>query len=178
MGRCYVFHARALCLGLAVAASIAGPAQASPAANGTDRDFIHWDSQIERAQQNMGDIAQRRGGSGSLREFGRRLQQEHTAAYSRLREIAETMGEKSDEPLGTIHVQVEHRFEAMPADRFDLQFARHEAKDHQNFLEHFRTEAAKGTNRDLRDYASRQIPILEGHLKEAEALMSGAGPRQ
>lgn len=65
----------------------------------------------------------------------------------------------------------------MPADRFDTQFARHEAKDHRSFLEHFRAEAAKGANRDLRDYATGQIPILEKYLKEAEALVPEAGSR-
>ncbi|MGO4574172.1 DUF4142 domain-containing protein [Microvirga sp. 2TAF3] len=163
--------------GFALATVTSGHAHANTAPNGADRDFIRWDSQIERAQQNMGEIAQRRAGSNSLREFGRRLQHDHAAAYSRLREIAETIGEKPDEPLGAVHLQVEHRFEAMPADRFDMQFARHEIKDHGNFLEHFRIEAARGANRDLRDYASWQIPILEKYLKEAEALASEAGSR-
>ncbi|WP_414474378.1 DUF4142 domain-containing protein [Microvirga sp. M2] len=174
----YGFLARALRAGLAFAAVAAGSAHAETVLNGTDRDFIRWDSQIERAQQNMGEIAQRRGGSSSLREFGRRVQQDHAAAYFRLREIAGSLGEKRDEALDAIHLQVEQRFEAMPAGRFDVQFARHEVKDHRNFLEHFRAEVAGGTDRNLRDYASRQIPVLEEHLKEAEALASDAGQGQ
>jgi hypothetical protein len=136
----------------AIGASRAAEAQQHTKLSGLDRAFVSWDSQIERAQQNMGAIAERRSSSAALREIGK------------------SVGEANEAPLGAVHVAVEHRYDTMPSDQFDAQFIHHEIRDHQYFLEHFRAEAAKRANPDLKGYATHQIPVLQMHPAAAEAL--------
>jgi putative membrane protein len=52
--------------------------------------------------------------------------------------------------------------------RFDSQFARAEVAAHQRAIEAFKQEAAHGQDADVKDYASKMIPVLEKHLHLAE----------
>jgi predicted outer membrane protein len=61
--------------------------------------------------------------------------------------------------------------------RFDHQFVQAEIRDHEKAIADFKRESQHGQDPDVKAYASKMIPILEGHLRQAKALAKPVEPR-
>jgi len=128
---------------------------------------------IEVAKANMteaheGQVAEANATRADVKAFGSTLDQDHTKAYQELTELAGKLG--VDIPKG-INVGKDPAFERMSkmkGVKFDHEFATDEVTSHRQALAIFKREAAHGQDVDVKAYAAKMVPILEGHLKMAE----------
>lgn len=159
---------------LGMAAVLGYAAQADKGGQSTlakeDRTFIMDAAQGGMKEAQMGKLAQEKGQSDGVKEFGKRLEADHSKASQQLMSIAQKNGVNVPASLDKKHQGEVDKFAKMKTTDFDRQFAKHMVDDHQKDIKKFRRQADKGQNAELKQFASQTVPTLEEHLKMARDL--------
>lgn len=154
----------------AVAADKAG----SPVAK-DDRNFIMEAAQGGMMEVQMGKLAQQNGQSDAVKQFGKRLEDDHAKANQELTGIAQKLGVTPPAQLDKKHLGKVDKMRKVKAPDFDRQFAKMMVDDHEHDVKAFRKQADKGKNAELKQFAGQAVPTLEEHLKMARDLAGSTG---
>jgi len=149
---------------LLAAVSLSSAADAAPA-----RTFLRQAIQGDNSEVAMGRLAQQRGASAGVRDFGRTLQRDHSNSRAKASRIARTMrvtpptSLKPDAPAHRAHLL---RYSGRA---FDREFARMMVTEHQNDIAMFERQARTG-DRATAQFARQTLPVLRSHLRIAQRL--------
>jgi putative membrane protein len=142
------------------------PGQLSPA----DKQFMNTAANDDMIEAHVGQMAEAQASDSGVKDFAKRLADDHSRAYSQLLELANKTGDTI--PRG-VNIRRDHaatQLEHLKGTRFDRAFVSEEISDHQRALAKFKREAAHGSDPDVKALASQMIPILEQHLNTARQL--------
>jgi len=163
-------------LGLALmhGMAIAAP-QGEDKANKSDVTFVKKAAEGGNAEVKMGQLAQDKGESTAVKEFGKRMEQDHTQAGEKLKDLASK--ENIDLPTGmsASDQQVYDRLSKLSGSAFDVAYMRDMVKDHTADISEFQQEAKNGTDEKLKRFASDTLPTLQDHLKQAQQIRASQG---
>jgi putative membrane protein len=134
----------------------------------TDRDFAVKAAQGGMAEVELGNLAQQSGFSVQIKNFGKKLVDDHTRTNNELKDIAAKQGIALPADVGAKQRQTIDKLSKLSGAQFDREFWSESVKDHREDISEFRKEVEKGENQALKDFASRSIPTLEDHLRMAE----------
>lgn len=135
-----------------------------------DRHFITAAAQDGMAEVELGKLAQQKGSAQGVKDFGQRLVDDHGKANSELESIASKLGAAPPKEADKKHAGDMKKFEKLSGDKFDKEFAQHMVKDHEKAISLFEKQSKKGDSEDLKQFAAKQLPVLQEHLKMAKAL--------
>lgn len=138
------------------------------AQNMTDQQFVDQAGQINMTETHLGKLAQQKGGTDSVKQYGQQLEKDHTAAYEKLSSIAS--GFDVPKAIDTQHQKLVRPFEKLSGKSFDTRFKQHMIQDHQKAIDMFKRAATELTNQNLKAYATEQLPTLQNHLDMAKQL--------
>jgi putative membrane protein len=117
----------------------------------------------------LGKIAAEKGSHQRVKEFGKRMQADHSKANAQLKKIASSKGvELPTEPSGE-HKSVMDKLTKLSGAEFDREYMEAMVDDHKEDIEKFQTQADKGKDPDLQKFASENLPILKKHLELAQS---------
>jgi putative membrane protein len=117
----------------------------------------------------LGKIAAEKGTHQRVKEFGKRMQADHSKANAQLKKIASSKGvELPTEPSGE-HKSVMDKLTKLSGAEFDREYMEAMVDDHKEDIEKFQTQADKGKDPDLQKFASENLPILKKHLELAQS---------
>ena len=133
-----------------------------------DRNFVEQALKDGMTEVELGKVAQQKGQSDAVKQFGQRMAEDHTKAGEELKGIASKIGYAPDK-VGPDEKMVK-RLSAKSGAEFDRDYAGAMVKDHEKAVKLHRRQAEKGDNADLKQYASKSVPVLEEHLKMARDL--------
>jgi len=139
-----------------------------------DRTFMMDAAQGGMLEVQMGKLAQERGQSDAVKQFGKRLEADHSKANEQLMAIAQKNGVTLPTSLDKKHMGNVDKMNKGKAENFDRDFAKHMVDEHQKDIKKFKQIADKGDNAELKQFAAQTVPILEEHLAMAREL-SGKG---
>jgi putative membrane protein len=162
----------AVFIGLTLSASAAERHGKSASA---DQHFLTEAIQGDLAEVNMGKLAQQKGQSDRVKQFGQMLEQDHSEHLQKAQQIASQSGLQAPSEPTAMQQSTYQKLNSMPADKFDAAFARDMVRDHEKDIGKYRKEANSGS--DLADFAKQTVPVLEKHLQSAEALTSSRAAR-
>ncbi len=149
--------------------SVRVPAQ-SDRLSANDKDFIELAGEMNIAAVRLGQMAQANSTTQKLKDFGLKVEHEHTADLDKLTAVANKVGGIAPNSLDDVHKNVIKRVHAAKGSSFDHAFLKAMVNQHESALVSFHREADHGFNQDLQAYAKAAIPHLEEHLKEAKQL--------
>jgi putative membrane protein len=139
---------------------------------------------IEAAQHGMGEVelgrlAESRGSSAQVRDFGRMMVQQHTQANQELMAIAQKTGMTPPTALTPAAQAAQMRLQQAQGQEFDRQYLEHQASDHLAQRTMFQFAASNAKNPDLRAFAQKTLPVVERHIEQLRtiaptAMRSGA----
>jgi len=156
---------------LALAIGLAGMS-AAQAAGKTGSKFIKEAIQGNLAEVKVGQLAQEKGNSEGVKEFGATLVKDHQMANQSATQVAQQMNVTPPEQPGLKQQAVYKKLSALSGEQFDREFAKSMVKDHKQDIAEYRQEAqASGP---AADYAKQTLPKLRDHLKMAEDLEHNA----
>jgi len=122
------------------------------------------------AEVKMGELAQRRGSSNEVREFGTTLVKDHNAGFQKSAALAQKLGMVApSEP----NAESSRDFDAiakLSGTEFDRQFTSHMIKDHENDFAAYREEEKDGSAPQIAAYAKEAMPTLQKHLETARSI--------
>jgi putative membrane protein len=118
-----------------------------------------------------GQQAQSQAERADVKAFGKTLDQDHTRSYEVLTELASKTGISIPRGIDTAQVRELVHLSRLKGDRFDQQFASDEVAAHRHTIAVYKREAKRGHDADVKAYAAGTVPVLEKHLRDAEALV-------
>jgi putative membrane protein len=154
----------------AVAAFIllsAAPALAALSA--ADKIFATEAARGGLAEVQLGQLAEQKATSPQVKEFARRMVSDHTQANQELMQLGKSEKLTLPTQLDTTDKSEMDRLSKMSGNAFDKAYMQQMVDDHEKTVADFRKQAESGSDSGLRAFAQKQLPILEQHLKMAEA---------
>jgi putative membrane protein len=122
------------------------------------------------AEVKLGQLAQEKGSSDAVKEFGRRMEADHSKADDQLKDVASKTKITLPTDIDRKDQATYDRLSKLSGAAFDRAYARDMVADHRNDIADFKKEADTGTNPDLKNFASQTLPTLEDHLKLAREM--------
>lgn len=171
--------------GLALVGAIALPAPglavadtkgAAATISSGDKDFIMEAACGGMAEVALGELAQQKGQSDAVKQFGKHMIDDHGKANNELKELAGRKGVVVPAALKPKYQKVVDALSKLSGAEFDKQYMREMVKDHENDVAAFQKEADKGKDADLTAWARQTLPTLQDHLKmarDAETKVKG-----
>ncbi len=169
------FLAPAAVAGLLLSATV-GPAQAlvQQAVPAPDSSFIQMAGSLGLLQVKLGKLAEEKGSSAVVRDFGKRM----VAEYSKANEELAAGAKQSAYPAPVMlrqHQQVANRFSGTGSSSFDKKYMAEMVGDHGDAVRLFQQESEGGRVASLKQLASRMLPTLQQHLTLATQTAGSVG---
>jgi putative membrane protein len=147
----------------------------TPAANAaSDHSFYAKATAGGMAEVEAGKLAQTKGSSSAVREFGAMMVRDHTTASEKLKQIAArknvTLPTEPDEK----HKAMKRELEAVSGQAFDAAYIKGQIADHEATEALLKQEIESGTDADAKAWATATLPTVSAHLKQARGLSGGA----
>jgi putative membrane protein len=174
-----------LCIGAAVACSrsragsVNAPNQSSKPGhyadssgnpNTMDRDFAWKAAQDETAAIQVGKLAIERGVTMQVKDYGRKLVDDHTSLKNQLIDIATREGILLPEGVSDAQRDTFASLSKLSGAQFDREFVKYAATDHRAELAAFLQEAGNGQDQTLMVFAANSVALLQDRLTLAEAI--------
>jgi putative membrane protein len=118
----------------------------------------------------LGKLAADHSASPEVKQLAQRLVQDHTTANQELLTIAERKGIDVPKKLDDMHEDVVKLFSKLEGASFDREYLRYQVMHHEKDTAAFAFQAKEGQDPDLKAFAAKQLPILQGHLQQLHDL--------
>jgi len=172
----------AILVGSLVAAMAAAPAfgyakkrnkTAGKAAS--DQTFVVNAAKGGMAEVELGKLAQDKGTSPQVKDFGKRMVDDHSKANGELQTLARTKNITLPADLDAKDKALRDRLSKLSGASFDRAYMNAMLSDHRKDVSEFRHESAAGTDPDVKSFASKTLPTLEEHLRLAQETTKAVG---
>lgn len=127
------------------------------------------------AEVELGKLAQAKGATPAVKDFGAMMVADHSAANAKLAGIA--AGKNIDLPKSPSVSQMatKGKLKLLSGDAFDKAYIKAMITDHQDDIAMFKKEAESGQDPDAKAYAVATLPTLEEHLKKIQSIAGASG---
>jgi putative membrane protein len=117
----------------------------------------------------LGKFAAEKGSHQRVKEYGKRMQADHSKANAQVKKIASSKGvDLPTQPSGE-HKSTMDKLTKLSGAEFDREYMEAMVDDHKEDIEKFQIQADKGKDPELKKFASETLPILKKHLELAQS---------
>ena len=154
----------------------------APAARGgqamTAAQFMRMAMRSDAFEMQSARLASERAQDAAVRDYAQKMLADHgktSAAMMQMR--GETTASTGQVGLGAIapldqkHAAMIRELQGAKGAAFDRRYVRQQVMAHQEAVALFTAYSQNGADQNLRSFASQTLPTLQGHLRDAEALM-------
>jgi len=160
----------AVALAAAFALAASGAQAQSQKADSDSKSFIKNAIEGNYAEINVGKLAQEKGKSEGVKQFGKMLVDDHTAANDKAIAAAKQMDVTPPSGSSLMEKGTYLKLKILSGDSFDKSFISSMISDHKSDIKKFQTESGK--NDPAGQFAKEALPTLQKHLQEAEKLQA------
>jgi len=130
---------------------------------------------MEAAAANMmevqtGNIAQQNAMSQRVKDFGAMMVQDHSQANNELKNLASAKGMSLPDSLPADKQKHVDAMKKMNGKTFDSHYVSMMLDDHKKDVKKFEDESKTANDADLRNWASKTLPVLQKHLDSIQAI--------
>jgi putative membrane protein len=136
----------------------------------SDAQFLTNAYQSNMAEFKLGKLAEKRGGTKFIRQFGTMMAKNHKTSMEEAAQLAKA--EKLELPKGVNSNQqaLYNRLSKLRGSSFDREYKAAMFKSHRASYDAFVKARKDASNSNVKNFAERYTPVIQGHL---EALQSG-----
>lgn len=146
------------------------PVIAAAAGKSPDESFYKDAAEGGMAEVELGQMAQQKGQSQAVRDFGARMVKDHSAANEKLKSVAGQKGIELPTSPGMSQKASAAKLKMLSGDSFDKSYIKGMVKDHEDDIAKFEKEASSGQDPDARAFASATLPTLKTHLSMIRSI--------
>lgn len=140
----------------------------------SDRKFMQEAAAGGMAEVEMARVAVERASSDAVRDYARKMIEDHTNANQELMQLASTKGVTLPAGLDAKHRAMLTRLGGLSGAEFDREYVRNAGvKSHERMLKLVQGHARKGRDADARAFAAKMVPAVQMHLDMARQLNAG-----
>lgn len=160
----------AICTFVALgAATCAWGAETVPA---SERMFVREAAAGGMAEVELGKLAQEKASAQNVKDFGKKMVDDHSKAGDDLKSVASKHQIELPAKMDAKDQALYDRLSKLSGKAFDHSYVTAMLRDHRKDVADFQKEAGHGKNADVKDFATRTLPVLQEHLKLIEGLAS------
>jgi putative membrane protein len=164
-------------LAIALAGALAGgAAMAQTKADKDSQKFIKAAIQGDIAEIDVGKLAQEKGQSDAVKQYGAMLVKDHGEHKAKAEEAASQLGVAAPSGSGVGSKATYAKLKVLSGSTFDRSFAKAMVKDHQEDIKEFQKESSK--NDAAGKLAKESLPTLQKHLEAAQSLEKQTAQKQ
>jgi putative membrane protein len=120
------------------------------------------------AEVEMGRLAVQKASSPAVKEFGRRMVDDHSKINDEFKAMAARKGMSLPSQVSAKGKTTMTRLSHLNGAAFDRAYMDDMVKDHEMDIDEFQLESNDGTDPDLQAFAAKTLPILHEHLQLAQ----------
>jgi len=137
---------------------------------GKDMKFVTKAASGGNAEVQLGQIAQQKGQSQEVKDFGSRMVADHTKANDELKQLAQQKGITITDKMESADKKTVDKLNNAKPENFDKEYMKAMVKDHKKDVALFKKASKDVKDPDLQAFASKTLPILEQHLQQAQEV--------
>lgn len=169
------FHRIALASGLSClisAVPLLSHAQGSTSksASAADKRFVSEALKGGMAEVKLGQLASEKGNSADVKEFGKKMVEDHTKLGDQMKSVAGDIGVTPPTELAAKDDALEAKLKALSGNAFDKAYISAMVKDHEDDLADFNKEIANGSSLAVKDAAGKGKAVITMHLHMIQKL--------
>jgi putative membrane protein len=134
-----------------------------------DKTFFMKASQGGLTEVEAGKLAQEKGSSQDVKDFGAMMVKDHTQNNSDLMTLAQTKGVTVSDKLDSMHQGMIDKLSALSGAAFDKAYIDDMVKGHTKMLKLMKGEESS-KDADLKDFATKTSDTVQMHLTKAEDI--------
>jgi putative membrane protein len=154
---------------------LSAPLVAAGADSHPDATFYKKAAEGGIAEVDAGNLAQQKGDSQAVKDFGAMMVKDHSAANDKLQALAASKNISLPTSASIGELATKAKLDVLSGDTFDKSYIKLQMKDHYGAISLFKKEIASGQDPDGRAFASATLPTLRMHLKKIKAIAVDAG---
>jgi len=135
-----------------------------------DADFIKDAAMGGMTEVELGKIAADKAANDQVKQFGKRMRQDHSKANDELKRLAADKGVEFPAALDKKHQGMVDKFAKLSSADFDRKYIDEMVSDHKKVVKEFQKEVDKGKDPDVKKWASQTLPTIKEHLQLAESI--------
>lgn len=179
-----MFRTSAAAVALFGLVACSSPGLAPPAGSGegatsltvADQAFVTQAAYGGLGEIALGELAQERAESSSVRELAGQLVTEHTQANEELISIAESKGMTPPTAPDAGRQATAAGLAMLSGDAFDRQYLQQQLIEHETTIALFESQARHAYDPNIRAFAAKWLPSLQRHTEQIRALASQRMP--
>ena len=135
-----------------------------------DENFAKKAAEGGMAEVKLGQLAEEKGSSPAVKNFGRRMVQDHSKANNELKDVTSKENIPLPNEMDKSDQATYDRLSKLSGDAFDRAYARDMVKDHSKDVSEFQKEAKNGKDESIKNFAAQTLPTLQNHLDQARQM--------
>ena len=150
-----------------------GAQKSSSPAQSADSAFVMKTAQANMAEVELGKVATEKAMRDEVKKFGQMMVDDHTKAGDELKMIAMEKNVTWPTETDRDHKALETKLSKLSGADFDRAYMQAMVDGHKKVAADVRKESTSGSDPDVKAWATKALPTIEGHLKQAESLNRG-----
>ncbi len=148
--------------------------------SGSDKLFIRQAAIGGQAEVELGKLAQQKGNSEAVRDFGKRMVSDHSKANDQLMRVQKDADPSTPKEPDPEHKRIRDDLNKASGKEFDIAYLASQIQDHQKTANLLLWEISSGQSAELTKYAADTLPTVMAHLEIAKqhAALRSAPPPQ
>jgi putative membrane protein len=140
-----------------------------------DTDFVKKAAKGNLAEVEMGRLAVQKAASPELKEFGNRMIRDHSKANRELSALAASKGVDVPKSASLSEDVSYAHLKMLSGKSFDDAYIKMMVDDHKEDVTAFQKAADYSQDPDVKHFASKTLPTLQGHLSKIEKIQGDFG---
>lgn len=136
----------------------------------SDFKFVTDASRGGMEEVQLGELAKQKASSPAVREFGERMMNDHQKANDNLKQIVQRKGALVPTSLSHHETSRLDRLQKLSGAEFDKAYISDMVTDHKKDVKEYEKASKNLSDPELKAFAENKLPILQEHLRQAEAL--------
>ena len=141
-----------------------------------DKDFVTKAAESGMLQIALGHEVSQKAASPDVKAFADRMVTEHTKADAELKQLAASKGITLPTELDKDHRSKLDELSKLSGKKLDKTYADDMVDDHEADVKEFKKASQDLKDPELRAWAAKTLPVLEGHLATAKDIKAKAKP--
>jgi putative membrane protein len=141
----------------------------------SDQTFVMDAAKGGMAEVELGKLAAEKASNNEVKQFGQRMVDDHGKANNELKSLASSKNITLPNELDAKDKAVRDRLSKLSGAAFDRAYMQAMLRDHRKDVNEFKRESTSGKDPEIKAFASKTLPTLEEHLKQAETATRAVG---
>jgi len=141
-----------------------------------EKQLLQQVADANKAEIEMGQLAQSNGSSDKVKQLGQKLVDDHTQNNQQLQQIAQQKGVQLQDEEKSPEQSTKAKFENMKGAQFDKAFLQHERDDHAKLLQQLQQQQDQVQDPDVKSFISQTITAVQQHLQETQGSKAASAP--